>query len=101
MLEPTRSDTLAILMAVSAFLIALILYLSKNKKYKEKGNILNFIIKTNAQDKEALRKQLINMVLGDKKVATRLIAAERELRPQWPEQELIRLAIERLIRDRR
>lgn len=50
---------------------------------------------------EALRAQLRRRVRGDAGTAERLIAYERERRPDAGEAELVRSAIERLERDNR
>lgn len=47
------------------------------------------------------KKELLNMVLGNQAVASRLIDAERTMRPKLTEKDLIRLAVERLRRDQR
>lgn len=89
----SKSDLLGVVIAVSAFIILFILYLSKNKRQTQTYS--------NHSGQSYSRRQLENMVLGDKAVAQRLIDAERSLRPNFSEQDLVRLAAERLIRDRR
>ncbi len=89
----SKSDLLGVVIAVSAFIICFILYLSKNK-----GQNRTY---SNYSGQTYSRKHLEKMVLGDKAVAQRLIDAEKNLRPNNSEQDLIKLAVERLIRDNR
>lgn len=74
----------------------MVLYLSRNKKTVFNGNTISrFKYQSNSM------KQLENMVLKDKATAIRLVEMERSLRPDKSEDELIQLAINRLVRDRR
>jgi len=90
--EISRHDWLIVIIAVCFFLLAMILFLSKKK---EQGICQNHSKNNN------LRKELENLVSKDKETANRLIEFERKYRPQSSENELISLAIERLVRDRR
>ena len=67
------------------------------EKYREQIKEIFQEVKT----KDEWKKELLNMVLGDKAVANRLIEAERTMRPKFTEKDLIRLAVERLRRDQR
>lgn len=90
--EISRQDWLTVIIVVCCFLLAMILFKSRKK---EKGIYLKH------PQNNQLRKELENLVAKDKATANRLIELERKYRPQASENELISLAIERLVRERR
>lgn len=100
-LEITKHDLLITIMAVSIFLIALIVFTSIKRKYLIKNNFLDEIINNSKKEEERLFKKLKKMVFSDKDTAERLIGMEKGRTPNASRVKLILSAIERLERDRR
>lgn len=94
----TRQEWIVILVAITGFLIALFLYLSR--KNSDFNNFLNKSNNYNIKTYSVLKNKLINMTFGDKMAAERLIELERKRMPNAPNEILIQAAIERLERDR-
>jgi hypothetical protein len=100
-LDITKHDLLITIMAVSIFLIALIVFTSIKRKYLIKNNFLDEIINNSKKEEERLFKKLKKMVFSDKDTAERLIGMEKGRTPNASRIKLILSAIERLERDRR
>jgi len=92
MQDISRQDGLIVIITVCCFLLAMILFVSKKK---ERGKCQKY------SKNNQLRKELENLVGKDKETANRLIEFEIKLRPKLSDNDLISLAIERLVRDRR
>ncbi len=90
---------MVIIITVAAFIMAGYIYLKQKKKKHPPSR--NLEIKFPGQFQPASKEKLLNMVFGDKQTAERLIQFERNRMPSANETELIRMAIERLERDRR
>lgn len=101
MIEITKHDFLIMVMTISGFLIALIVFTSIKCKFLIKNDFLDKIIENNKNHQKILQKKLINMVFGDEQAAERLIIMEKGRTPNASRMQLIRSAIERLERDRR
>lgn len=99
--EITKHDLLIMIMAVSGFLIALILLTSIKRNFLIKNDFLERVIKNSKKKEEKLFKNLVTMVFGDKETAERLVGMEQGRTPNASRTQLIRSAIERLERDRR
>lgn len=97
----TKQDILITIIAVSAFLILLIIFSSIKRNYLRKEDFLDKIIQNNKKYEMELYQKLKGMVFGDERAAERLINMEQGRMPNESKMNLIKRAIERLEMDRR